>query len=88
MTTIYDDCSKEELLQIVSEMQSSLNYCKIDLKQAVIEIKLLNKQIDKLITENNALRQTRKMFTKTLLNQLYGCCYADTDSIKAESEDE
>lgn len=80
MTTIYDDCSKDELLQIVSEMQNDLNL-------ASHEIRILNKQMDKLIAENNDLRLRRKMVAKNLLNQLYGCCYVDTDSIKAESEE-
>ena len=49
MTTIYDECSKDELLQIVSEMRDDLN-------QAHIEIRLLNKQIDTLIAENKELQ--------------------------------
>lgn len=64
------------------KLQSELTDSKNDLQQAVNEIKILNKQIDKLIAENNDLRLRRKMFTKTLLNQLYGSCYVDTDSIK------
>lgn len=124
MTTIYDDCSKEELLQIVSEMQKDLNdskkeierlhkvfdikddaRCELvkenkelqriindlqsdlvgatnDYKQAVNEVKLLNKQCDKLIAENNDLMHRRKILVKHLLNSMYGFDYADTDSIK------
>lgn len=48
MTTIYAECSKDELLQIVTEMQNDLN-------QAHNEIKLLNKQIDRHITAVNDL---------------------------------
>lgn len=70
----------EELEQTIEELQNDLN-------QAQNEIKLLNKQIDKLIVENNDLKLRHKMLVKSLLNQLYGCCYEDTDSIKAESEE-
>lgn len=72
-----DDLKKEN-----KELQTELSDSKNDLQQATNEIKLLNKQIDKLIAENNDLRLRRKMFTKALLNQLYGSCYVDTDSIK------
>ena len=102
MTTIYDECSKDELLQIVSEMQNDLN-------QACNEIRLLNKQIDKLIEENNQLKLRNKLLTKIGFNSIYGthcyknycvnsvygsycyknhCVYTDTDSIKSESEDD
>lgn len=69
MSTIYDECSKDELLQIVSEMQNDLN-------QACNEIRLLNKQIDKLIEENKQLKLRNKMLTKIGLNSIYGlnCC--------------
>lgn len=80
MTTIYDECSKDELLQIVSEMQNDLNH-------AQNEIKLINKQIDNLIEENKQLKLRNKMLTKIDLNSIYGihccknhCVYTDTDS--------
>ena len=101
MTTIYDECSKDELLQIVSEMQKYLNDSKNDLQQATNEIKLLNNQICNLqrnvgylCEENNQLKLRNKMLTKIGLNSIYGihccknhCVYTDTDSIKSESED-
>lgn len=74
--------------QTIEELQN-------DLKQAQNEIKLLNKQIDNLITENNQLKLQNKMLTKIGLNSIYGinccknhCVYTDTDSIKSESEGE
>lgn len=77
----------EELEQTIEELQN-------DLKQSQNEIKLLNKQIDKLITENNHLKFRNKMLINTGINSVYGinCCknhwvYTDTDSIKSESED-
>lgn len=72
------NCLQNENKKLRTELTDSKN----DLQQATNEIKLLNKQIDKLIAENNDLRLRRKMFTKALLNQLYGSCYVDTDSIK------
>ena len=77
----------EELEMTIEELQN-------DLKQARNEIRLLNKQIDKLITENNQLKFQNKMLIKIGLNSVYGlhccknhCVYTDTDSIKSESED-
>ena len=79
------NCLQEENKKLHAELTDSKN----DLKQAVNEIKLLNKQIDKLIAENNDLRLKNKMLTKIGLNSYYEiyackkhCCYADTDSIK------
>lgn len=76
MSTIYDECSKDELLQIAYEMQKDLNDSKKenkdlqfmldavksdlvgatnDYKQASNEIALLNKQIDRQITDIESL---------------------------------
>lgn len=92
----------EEQDETINELQTELKYRKNenirlaeennklqnDLQQTVNEVKLLNKQIDKLKTENNDLRLRHKMFKRTLLNSWYGSfCYTDTDSIKSESED-
>ena len=59
----------EELEMTIEELQN-------DLKQARNEIRLLNKQIDKLITENNSLKFRNKMLTKIGFNSIYGThCY-------------
>ena len=60
---------------------------KNDLQQSTNEIKLLNKRIDELILDNNDLKHRRKLLVKQLLNTMYGFDYADTDSIKSESEE-
>lgn len=60
MSTIYDECSKEELLQIVSEMQADLNNCKNDLKQASNEIKLINQNLDRQLDVVDNLTEIAK----------------------------
>lgn len=70
----------EELELTIEELQN-------DLKQAQNEVKLLNKQCDKLIAENNDLKHRRKILVKHLLNIMYGFDYVDTGCIKAESEE-
>lgn len=77
-----------EMQRTIEHLKSELVDAINDYKQAVNEIRLLNKQIDKLIAENNDLRLRRKMFVKTLLNQLYGSCYVDTDSIKETKDND
>lgn len=71
MTTIYNECSKDELLQIVSEMQNDLN-------QAHKEIKLLNNQIGNLqrnvaylCDENIRLRHELNEVKNNANNKIY-----------------
>lgn len=77
----------KELQRIINDLQSELAGATNDYKQACNEIRLLNKQIDELILDNNDLKHRRKLLVKQLLNTMYGFDYADTDSIKTVSED-
>lgn len=75
------DAERVKLVEENTDLQNQL-------KQATNERNLLNKQIDKLIAKNNDLMLRRKMFVKTLLNQLYGSCYVVIDSIKETNEND
>lgn len=72
----------KELQRIINDLQSDLEGATNDYKQAVNEVKLLNKQFDKLIAENNDLKHRSKILVKHLLNIMYGFDYADNVSIK------
>lgn len=56
MTTIYDECSKDELLQIVSEMQNDLNQSRNEIKLLNKELNGLYKDLEKANTEINRLK--------------------------------
>lgn len=66
MTTIYDECSKEELLQIVSEMQTDLNNCKNDLQQAINENKLINKNLDRQLEVVDNIKEIAEIQHETI----------------------
>lgn len=72
----------KELQRIINTLHADLVNASNDYKQSTNEIKLLNKQIDNLILDNNDLKHRRKLLVKQLLNTMYGFEYADTDSIK------
>lgn len=58
MTTIYDECSKDELLQIVSEMQNDLNQSSNEIELLNKELNGLYKDLEKANTEINRLKMT------------------------------
>lgn len=57
MTTIYDDCSKEELLQIVSEMQKDLNDSKKEIERLHKVFDIKDDARCELVKENKELQR-------------------------------